>query len=126
MKMFNDQVMDYYRHPRNRKRLEKPDFSSDESNPSCGDNVIFDGTVNDGQLSELSFEGTGCALSMASASMLTEACVGKTLDEILALDKAFIIAMLGLELGPNRMKCAILPLKALQQGVMNYREGKKP
>lgn len=120
MKMFNEQVMDHVRNPRHKGRMSNPDFSSDESNPSCGDNVIFDGAVVDGVLTELYFEGTGCALSMASASMLTEVAVGKRLEDILALDKQFISALLGLELGPNRLKCALLPLMALQQGVKKY------
>ena len=126
MNMFNENVMDHYRHPRNRGRLENPDFSSDDTNPSCGDNVVFNGRIQDGALVELFFEGRGCALSMASASMLTQVCQGKKLQEILSLDKKFIIDMLGLELGPNRLKCAILPLKVLQQGVTSYLKEQQP
>ncbi|PKN03309.1 Fe-S cluster protein [Candidatus Dependentiae bacterium HGW-Dependentiae-1] len=120
--MFNEVVMDHFRHPRNRGRLQNPDFSSDDTNPSCGDNVVFDARVDaqKGTISELFFEGKGCALSLSTASMLTQACQGKLLRDILALDKKYIIDLLGLELGPNRLKCALLPLKVLQQGVARY------
>ncbi len=120
--MFNELVMDHFRHPRNRGRLQSPDFSSDDTNPSCGDNVVFDARVDaaNGVLTELFFEGKGCALSLATASLLTQACQGKQLCDILTLDKKYIISLLGLELGPNRLKCALLPLKVLQQGVARY------
>ncbi len=120
--MFNEVVMDHFRNPHNRGRIANPDFSSDDTNPSCGDNVVFDGRVDAaaGTLTELFFEGKGCALSMATASLLTQACVGKKLQEILTLDKKYIVELLGLELGPNRLKCALLPLKVLQQGIARY------
>jgi nitrogen fixation NifU-like protein len=122
--MFNELVMDHFRNPRNKGRMAHPDFSSDDTNPSCGDNVVFDAHVDatTGTITELFFEGKGCALSMATASMLTQACIGKKLAEILTLDKDYIVHLLSLELGPNRLKCALLPLKVLQQGVARYLE----
>jgi len=112
--LYQDILMDHYHHPRNRGRLASPDFSSMSHNPSCGDSVQFEGRIQDGAVIELAFEGSGCVISQAMASMLTEKLVGKAGGEILALDKEYVIGILGMELGPTRLKCALLPLQALQ------------
>lgn len=114
--------MDHYRNPRNEGRLESPDFSSGEQNPSCGDHISIEGRIKDGKLVEIGFVGKGCAVSLATASMLTEACKGKSLDYILSLDKDFIEKLIGIQLGPTRLKCALLPLQALLKGVAAYKE----
>ena len=125
MDLYQEEIMDHYRNPRNRGRLENPDFSSGEYNPSCGDSILFEGCVDEqGSLREVAFEGKGCVLSLATASMLSELCKGKLLEEILAIDKDAILAMLGGNIGPTRLKCALLPLQALQQGIAEYRKGK--
>lgn len=115
-------LMDHYRNPRNEGHLEKPDFSSGEQNPSCGDHINIEGTINDGKLVEIAFSGKGCAVSLATASLLTEACKGKQIDYILSLDKDFIEKLIGVALGPTRLKCALLPLMALQKGLSAYKK----
>ena len=106
--------MDYYRYPRNRAKIERPDFSCDEYNPSCGDRVLMQGTILDGKIQKLVFQGQGCVISQAVASMLTEACVSKTVPEIVALRPEFIVELAGITLGPTRLKCALLALQSLQ------------
>lgn len=125
MKLYKEKVMDHYRNPRNRGRIEKPDFTTGHFNPSCGDSVEFDGELSDGKIKKLMFTGQGCAVSQAVASMLTEYCVGKTLDELLDLDKDFILELVGMSLGPMRVRCALLPLQALHKGVKDFKAGKK-
>ena len=115
--LYQEILMDHYRHPRNRGHLANPDFTSQSHNPSCGDSVQFDGIVNDGRLSQLAFEGKGCVISQAMASILTEKLVGKLISEIDALDKDYVVGILGMQLGPTRLKCALLPLQAIQEGI---------
>lgn len=122
MKLYEEKVMDHYHNPRNRGRMEKPDFTTGEFNPSCGDSVGFDARVADGKLTKLMFTGQGCTVSQATASMLTEYCVGKTLDEILALDQAFIVKLVGMPLGPMRVRCALLSLQALKKGIEDFKK----
>ena len=122
--LYQEILMDHYRHPRNRGRLSAPDFSSMSHNPSCGDSVQFDGRIQDGVLTELAFEGTGCVISQAMASILCEKLVGKPVSEIQILDKDYLIGILGMQLGPTRLKCAVLPLQALHEGLKNVRSNK--
>jgi len=120
MKLYKERVMDHYHNPRNRGRLENPDFATGQFNPSCGDSVGFDAHVHKGKIKKLTFIGDGCAVSQASASMLTEHCVGKSLDELLSLDKDFMLKLVGMPLGPMRIRCALLPLQALHKGINDY------
>ena len=121
MKLYKEKVLDHYHNPRNRGRLEEPDFATGQFNPSCGDSVGFDGHVHDGKLKKLMFIGDGCAVSQAAASMLTEHCVGKPLEELLKLDKDFMLKLVGMPLGPMRIRCALLPLQALHKGIEDYK-----
>jgi len=120
MKLYRERVMDHYHNPRNRGRLEQPDFSTGQFNPSCGDSVGFDAHVHGIKIKKLMFTGDGCAISQAAASMLTEHCPGKTLDDLSKLDKNFMLKLMGMPLGPRRIRCALLPLQALQKGIAGY------
>ena len=120
MNLYQDVLIDHYRNPRNRGVIEHPDFRSGEDNPSCGDSVSMYGRVEDGRLIVVSFEGTGCVISQAAASMLTEKVVGQRLDAIMKLDAAFMRNLVGIELGPTRVRCALLALEALQKGIQEY------
>jgi len=120
MKLYQEELMDHYRNPRNFGMLESPDFSSKEHNPSCGDSVTFCGVICEGGIAALAFEGKGCVISLGVASMLSDFCKQKSVAEVIALDKEFIVTMLGIPLGPTRLKCALLPLQALQQGIAAY------
>lgn len=124
MKLYKERVMDHYHNPRNRGRLEKPHFSTGEFNPSCGDSVGFDALIEDGVVKKIMFTGNGCAVSQAAASMLTEYCVGKLLEELLTLDKTFMLKLVGMPLGPMRIRCALLSLQALQKGINDFKGAK--
>ena len=118
--IYKDIILDYYRHPRNFGDLQNPDVRAKDSNPLCGDVIEMQLKIKDGRLEDLRFKGKGCAISQASASMLTEVVKGKTLDEIKAMGKSDVLNLLGIDPGPTRIKCALLGLKVLKVGVYGY------
>jgi nitrogen fixation NifU-like protein len=118
--LYQDALIDHYRNPRNQGILEHPDFTSGEDNPSCGDSVNMYGQVQNGTLVAVSFQGTGCVISQAAASMLTQKVLGMDLHEIMKIDAAFMRQLVGIELGPTRVRCALLALEALQKGIREY------
>ena len=110
--MYREVILDHYKNPRNKGTLDPHDFTYEDENPLCGDKLRIDVRLDDQQrVKEVAFSGRGCAISQASASMLTEAIMGKTLDEVKQMGKDDILEMLGIELGPVRLKCALLSLK---------------
>ena len=118
--IYKDIILDYYRHPRNFGDLPEPDVRSKDSNPLCGDVIEMQLKIKEGRVEDLRFKGRGCAISQASASMLTELAKGKTLDEIKALTKENVLSMLGIDPGPTRIKCALLGLKVIKLAVYGY------
>jgi nitrogen fixation NifU-like protein len=118
--IYKDIILDYYRNPRNFGDLVNPDVRAKDSNPLCGDIIEMQLKINDGKVEDVRFKGKGCAISQASASMLTEVVKGKTLDEIKALSKADVLKLLGIDPGPTRIKCALLGLKVVKLGVYGY------
>ena len=118
--IYKDIILDYYRHPRNFGDIQDPDVRAKDSNPLCGDVIEMQLKIRDGKIEDLRFKGKGCAISQASASMLTEAAKGKTLDEIKVMSKANVLDLLGIDPGPTRIKCALLGLKVLKLGVYGY------
>ena len=114
---YRENILDHYKHPRHRGTLEHPDITYEDANPLCGDKLRMDFHIVDGRIAEVRFSGAGCSISQASASMLCERIEGKTLDEVKALTKDDVLEMLGIELGPVRLKCALLALKTLKAGV---------
>lgn len=115
---YREEILEHYTHPHNYGTLEHAHISHEEDNPLCGDRVRFDIELeDDGQtVKKVRFSGVGCAISKASASMLTDMMLGKTLDEIRTLTKEDVLDELGIELGPVRLKCALLPLKVVKVG----------
>lgn len=120
--IYKEIILDYYRHPRNYGKLPQFDIAAHDSNPLCGDEVEMQIKVSDGQkIGEILFSGKGCAISLASASMLTELAKGKPLNWVKELSKEDVLKMLGSpELGPARIKCALLGMKVLKLGVYGY------
>lgn len=115
--LYREHILDHYRHPRNQGILENADISCEQDNPVCGDVVRLDIRLSDGRVSEARFDGRGCVISMASASMFTEEILGKTVGELRALQNEDVFRMLGITLGPVRAKCGLLPLRALHGGL---------
>lgn len=124
MKLYKEILMDHYQNPRNRGRIDNPDFATAQYNPSCGDSVSFEGVIKDDILKSLSFEGKGCVISQATASMFTEYFVGKNIDDILKVEEQEILKIIGVQLGPTRTRCALLSLIALQDGILEYKKSK--
>lgn len=120
MKVYEQTIIDHFRNQRNKGILENPDFSTQEYIPSCGDRIALQGNIVEGKLTAIRFTGTGCVISQAAASLLTESALGKSTDELLALDKNHLLSMLGMQLGPTRLQCALLALHALQEGIREY------
>ncbi len=119
--IYREIILDHYRNPRNKGKLENADVTVHDSNPLCGDEIDIHLKVNDGVISDVKFEGKGCAISQASASMLTEMVMGKDLNVIKDLKKEDILENIGLtNLGPARIKCALLSLKVLKVGMIKY------
>ena len=115
--IYRQNILDHYQTPRNFGTLEHPDISAEDSNPLCGDQIRIDLRVKDGKVEDVRFSGKGCAISRAAASMLTEEIRGKSLEEVKQIGKDEVLEMLGIELGPVRLKCALLALKTLKVGV---------
>lgn len=119
--IYREIILDYYRNPRNFGKLENPDIAMRDSNPLCGDELEMHININDNKVSDVKFTGKGCAISQASASMLTELIMGKDFDYVKKLAKEDILDNLGLpDLGPARIKCALLSLKVLKYGIYSY------
>jgi nitrogen fixation protein NifU and related proteins len=114
--LYRDNIIDHYQNPRNYGSLEHPDISYEDSNPVCGDELRIDLQVKDGKVADARFSGHGCSISQASASMLTEEIIGKSLEDVKQIDKQYLLDMLGIPLGPVRLKCALLSLKVLKAG----------
>ena len=120
---YRELIIDRYKYPQMRGELDPHDYSYEDDNPLCGDEIRIDLRVDaDGLITEAAFTGKGCAISLASADLLVESIGGKTLDEIKTLSKDDITEMLGIELGPGRLKCALLSLKVLKAGVYGLDE----
>lgn len=120
MNLYQALLMDHYKNPRNQGRLPAPDFVSEEHNPSCGDQVRMEGMLEGDVIIKIVFEGKGCVISQATASLLTVHVVGFSRAMIESMDSTSIQKLIGMELGPTRLKCALLPLHALQQGLLRY------
>ena len=115
--LYRENILDHYQNPRNYGTLDHPDISYQDDNPLCGDVIRIDIKLDDQKrVSQVAFSGEGCAISQASASMLTEEIMGKTLDEVKQMSKDDVLEMLGIQVGPVRIKCALLSLKVLKAG----------
>lgn len=121
--LYRDVIIDRYKNPIYRGELNPHDITFEDDNPLCGDHIRIDLRVDENnRITEAAFSGKGCAISQASADMLIESIIGKTLDEVKALTKEHVFDLLGIELGPVRVKCALLSLKVLKAGVYGLGE----
>lgn len=119
--IYKEIILDHYKNPRNFGKLEGADFSAEDNNPLCGDHVEMAVKVSDGKVADVKFIGRGCAISMAAASIITELIQGLTVEDLRKFDKEQLLEAMGNpDLGPVRVKCALLPLKTLKLGLYTY------
>lgn len=121
--LYREVIVEHYKNPGFRGSLDPHDISFEDENPLCGDRIRIDLRVDEnGIVTEAVFDGHGCAISQASADLLLESIIGKSIQEVKELDKTSVLDLLGIELGPVRLKCALLPLKILKAGVYGLGE----
>ncbi len=112
--IYKEEIIDHYKNPRNYGTLDEPDIHVEANNPLCGDKLSMDLKIKDGVVESVAFGGRGCAISQASASMLTEGIIGKPLTELAGTTRQDILDNLGIEVSYARMKCALLSLGLLR------------
>jgi nitrogen fixation NifU-like protein len=116
--LYREVILDHYKNPGYRGELVPNDYSYEDENPLCGDHIRIDLRVDkDNIVTEAAFTGHGCAISQASTDLLLESIIGKNIEEIKNMEKQDILDLLGIDLGPVRLKCALLPLKVIKAGV---------
>jgi nitrogen fixation NifU-like protein len=116
---YKEYILDHYRNPRNFGRLEAPDATAEDLNPLCGDRLRFDLQIDaDGRVSDVRFSGKGCAISQASASMLSETLKGEKLEDVARMSQERVLENVGIGISPARMKCAMLCLKVVKSAAL--------
>jgi nitrogen fixation NifU-like protein len=121
--LYREVIIEHYKNPSYRGRLDPHDIQFADNNPLCGDHIeITLRTDDQGNVADARFNGHGCAISQASADLLMESIIGKSVEEVKQLNKQDILDMLGIDLGPVRLKCALLSLKVLKAGVYGMGE----
>ncbi|MFC7187249.1 Fe-S cluster assembly sulfur transfer protein SufU [Halorubrum yunnanense] len=126
--MYRQQILDHYKNPRNYGELEEPDFTHVGENPSCGDTIQMDVGLDEAgeTIESVRFNGDGCAISMASASMLSERLHGMAVEELHEMDTDDVTEMLGVDISPMRVKCAVLGRQVAQDGSKIHRDELDP
>jgi len=121
--LYREIIIDHYKNPLHKGRLDKSDFSFEDENPLCGDHIQIELRVNESQnVVEAKFDGHGCAISISAADLLLDTIVGKSIEDLKKLGKQDVLDLLGIELSPVRLKCALLSLKVLKAAVYELNE----
>lgn len=117
---YKELLLEHYHHPRNKKTCDSSDFGTTILNPSCGDQVVIHGIIENAIITEIYFDGKGCVICLASASILTTLVKNQSIEYALLLSASHLLDHLQIALGPTRMRCALLPLESLHQGLLTY------
>ncbi len=120
MDLYAENILDHFRHPHRKAALTRHSVELQEKNPSCGDSLTLMLRMKKNTIEDVGWEGEGCAISQASMSILADALIGKTIEAAQALSPKDILAMLGVEVGPRRLKCALLSLHALRNALRKF------
>lgn len=123
--IYQENILDYYKHPRNKGRVADADVTLIEDNPLCGDRIEIGLKIDGDRISVLRYFGDGCAISQASASMLVEELEGKSVREAAAFSRDKLLEMLGVPLSPARLKCALLGLRTFKQALYTHLDKQK-
>ena len=119
--LYQQELLDHYRHPRNYGILLDAQITTQTFNPSCGDEISIAMNIDNGRIKAIKFQGKGCVISQAAASLLTQFSLEKSLESLEALDKDAMLGLIGISLGPTRLRCALLSLEALHAGLAMHR-----
>lgn len=120
--LYKDYLLDHYRHPRNAGILVDANCGAQQENPACGDAVSMTGRLENGIIREVRFAARGCVICVAGSSLLSDQIIGLTVQELATLDAQTMITLLGIPLGPTRLKCALLPLYTLHNALKHYQK----
>lgn len=124
--LYRENILEHYQNPSNYGTIDEPDITYEDTNPLCGDRIRIDLRIQDGTIAEIKFSGRGCAISQASASILTEMVAGETLESIRDFSAQDILDELAIPISPARVKCALLGLKVLKAGAYGITDWPEP